>query len=131
MIEYEKARTDGGTSERAGQMSMWPTSNPCSNFTTARPAGQGLIEGYLGRGQNAAVTLQQLVNWTGLDGRTVRREIEQERRMCVPIVSDNQTGYFLAETRAEADRFIRSMRSRAREIMETADALERATEDMD
>lgn len=107
---------------------MWATSNPCSNFTTARPVGQGLIEGYLGHGQNAAVTLQQLVNWTGLDGRTVRREIEAERRRYIPIVSDNQNGYYLAETKDEANRFIQSMRGRAREIMTTAEALERATE---
>ena len=127
-FENGKARHGEATPKRAGQMSMWATSNPCGNFTTARPAGQGLIKGYLGRGQDTAVTLQQLVNWTGMDGRTVRRQIEAERRSFVPIVSNGQTGYFLAATRAEADAFIKSMRSRAREITETADALERATE---
>lgn len=106
--------------ERAGQLSLWDSE--------LRPAGQGLIEGYLGRGQDAAVPLQQLVNWTGLDGRTVRKQIEAERRRYIPIVTDNIHGYYLAETRAEADAFIRSMRSRVREITATADALERATE---
>lgn len=127
-FENEEARYGEATPQRAGQMSMWATSNPCGNSTTARPVGQGLIEGYLGHGQNAAVTLQQLVNWTGLDGRAVRRQIEAERRRYIPIVSDNQNGYYLAETKDEANRFIRSMRSRAREILTTADALERAME---
>lgn len=120
-FEKENCRPGGSISERAGQLSLWEDSE-------LRPAGQGLIEGYLGRGQDAAVTLQQLVNWTGLDGRTVRKQIEAERRRYIPIVSDNIHGYYLAETRAEADAFIRSMRSRVREITATADALERATE---
>ena len=105
-------------------MSLWADSD-------LRPAGTGLIEGYLGRGQDAAVPLQQLVNWTGLDGRTVRKQIEAERRRYIPILSDNIHGYYLASTKDEAFRFVRSMRGRAMEILATADAIETATEGLE
>lgn len=51
--------------------------------------------------------------------------IERERRNGVPILSDNQTGYFLAENDDERDTFVKSMLHRANEIRLTAAAIEK------
>lgn len=83
------------------------------------------IADYLNQGQANAVPLRHLESMTGLDGRTVRRLISEERRAGTPILSDNATGYFLPGNDSERERFIRSMRHRAGEIMRAADAIEK------
>ena len=52
--------------------------------------------------------------------------IAAERLSGVPILSDCSTGYYLAENAGEKERFVRSMRHRAREIERAAEAIERA-----
>ena len=84
------------------------------------------ISEFLLSGRSNAVPLRQLQALTGLDGRTIRRMIERERRGGSPILSDNQTGYYLAADPAEAQHFTRSMRHRAGEILRTTRAIERA-----
>lgn len=84
------------------------------------------IADYLIRGQANAVPLRHLEIMTGLDGRTVRRLIAEERRAGSPILSDNASGYYLPGNEAEREAFVRSMRGRAREIMEAADAVEKS-----
>lgn len=101
-------------------------SNPIIHSTTAAPSRQIEIANCLGHGQSAAVPLQHLISMTGLDGRTIRLMIERERRSGIPILADNSTGYYLAGDEAEAARFVASMRHRAREILTTASAIERA-----
>lgn len=83
------------------------------------------ISDFLLCGQSNAIPLRQLQALTNLDGRTIRRLIELERRNGIPILSDNKTGYFLAENEVERDNFVRSMRHRANEIRLTAAAIER------
>lgn len=83
------------------------------------------ISDYLSYGQQSAVPLRQLQALVNLDGRTIRRLIELERRSGIPILSDNKTGYFLAENEVERDNFVRSMRHRANEIRLTAAAIEK------
>ncbi len=83
------------------------------------------ISEFLPCGQSNAVPLRQLQTLTNLDGRTIRRMIERERRNGVPILSDNQTGYFLAENDDERDTFVKSMLHRANEIRLTAAAIEK------
>jgi len=75
-------------------------------------------------GRRNALPLQHLEAVTGLDGRVVRRMIEAERRSGTPICSDNVTGYYLAANEAERAAFVASMRSRANEILRTAEAVE-------
>ena len=82
------------------------------------------ISDYLSPGQANAVPLRHLVSMTGLDGRTVRRLIAQERQSGAPILSDNLTGYFLPADEGDVSRFCRSMRRRANEILQAADAVE-------
>lgn len=84
------------------------------------------IADFLSRGQENAVPLRHLAAVTGERPRAVRRMIERERRSGVPILSDNERGYWLARDGAEAQRFIKSMRHRAHEILRTAAAVERA-----
>lgn len=77
-------------------------------------------------GQANAVPLRDLAGITGLDGRTVRAMISAERRAGAAILSNNQTGYYLPANVEEKARFIRSMRHRAQEILNAADAVERS-----
>lgn len=79
-------------------------------------------------GQSNAIPLRQLQALTNLDGRTIRRLIEFERRSGIPILSDNKTGYFLAENEVERDNFVRFMLHRANEIRLTAAAIEKGVE---
>lgn len=84
------------------------------------------IADLLSHGQENAVPLRQLIAITGEDGRTIRGKIAAERLAGVPILSDNSTGYFLSGDKGERERFVRSMRHRAREIERAAEAIEKA-----
>lgn len=82
------------------------------------------IADLLSHGQENAVPLRQLIAITGVDGRSIREKIAAERLTGAPILSDNSTGYFLPGNKGERERFVRSMRNRAREIERAADAVE-------
>lgn len=84
------------------------------------------VSDFLGRGQENAQSLRNLVNLIGGKPRSIRRQIELERRNGTPILSDNKNGYWLAANEAEARRFVKSMRGRSHEILRTAAAVERA-----
>lgn len=101
------------------------------HYSTAECDRQPKIADLLCRGQENAVPLRDLCSTTGLDGRTVRRMVEQERRAGTPILSSvgGTTGYFLPGNPAEVERFARSMFSRAREIALTANAVRWCTLD--
>lgn len=71
--------------------------------------------------------LRELVRITGYDERKVRQMIAAERRAGIPILSDNQRGYYLPTSDDETRRFCRSMRHRAIEIFKTARAVEMST----
>ena len=75
--------------------------------------------------RSGPLTLRELEALTGLDGRTIRRMIELERRDGVPIVSDCKRGYWIGNS-DEVQHFVRSMRRRAAEIVKTAEAIEDA-----
>ena len=121
-----KTRPAGGTAERAGQEKQQTRSNSQKQHTTWEDDGQRKVSDLLGRGQENAVSRRHLEKLTELDGRTVRRMIERERREGVPILADNATGYYLPATEHEKAACVRSMRHRAGEIMRTARAIERA-----
>lgn len=127
MSEHKKTHPTAATVEQVqvGAEIEW-SSISSSNDTTADRSRQIHISDFLGHGQEAAVPLRHLKEMTGLDGRTIRLMIEQERRAGVPLLSDNQHGYFMAADTRERDRFVRSMRGRAAEIEAVAAAVERA-----
>lgn len=101
-----------------------------SNFqcdsTPLTTGNQGRISDFLSRGQENSVSLTQLQQWTGLDKRVIRQRIATERFKGIPILADNQTGYYLPATEEERKRCVRSMKHRAKEIYKAAQAIETA-----
>lgn len=86
----------------------------------------GSISSLLFTGQENAVPLRHLKEVMGADGRTARLMIQRERLAGIPILADNQTGYFLPATEEEKQRCVRSMKHRAKEVERVAKAIEAA-----
>lgn len=84
------------------------------------------IASLLLQGEANALTLEVIETLTGIDRRTIRRQIQAERQAGACICVNNRDGYFLAENEAERARCVASMRRRAAEVYRTADAIERA-----
>lgn len=129
MSTEKMARSSAATPERveAGAETGQATTST-TNDTTPTPTGQAVkIADLLGHGQSAAVPLRHLKELSGLPGREVRRMIQAERLLGIPILSDNVSGYYLAGDAQEREKFIKSMRGRAAEIVKVAEAVERGT----
>lgn len=114
------------TAATVGQANGNAASNFQTHFTVSGNGNQSRISDYLSAGQENSVSLQQLRLWTGLDGRVIRQRIADERFKGIPILADNQTGYFLPATEEERKRCVQSMRHRAGEIYKAAQAIEAA-----
>lgn len=113
------AKETGATFRRA------TTSN--NNDTTKAAQRQiGQISQLLLCGVENAISRRDLMALTRYSDRTLRLLIEAERRQGIPILSDNQHGYFLPENQDEINRCVQALRSRAAEIEATATAIERA-----
>ena len=120
------ARPGAGTPERAAETAACGRAAiSCDNFTITA-MGRQIIADYLGHSQENAITGRELCALTGLDHRTIRAQIEQERRAGALIVADNKSGYWVTDDPAEAQQFARGMKHRAKEILRTARAIERA-----
>ena len=127
MTKKEKAPTSAATlTGAAAETTACRASIPMFDCTTAAAGRQIKIADYLGHSPESAITGRELCALTRLDHRTVRAQIEQERRGGQLIVSDCQHGYWLTSDPAEAQRFACSMRHRARQIVLTAQAIEEA-----
>ena len=124
----KNARPAGGTAEQAKRESHWASGNPYGNYTTTQSGGQGTISRLLMAGSENGVHLQDLVRLTGEDQRTVRKMSHEERRLGVPILSDNASGYFLPGSQQEREACVQSLRHRAKEILAAAEAIENAAE---
>lgn len=73
-----------------------------------------LIE-YIRTGRQNAVTREELVRLTGKSDRINRREIERLRNAGVPIMSSTEcSGYWMAESVEEVERFLREAKARIR-----------------
>ena len=121
-----KTRPGAGTPERATETAAFGEATiSCNHSTTAAADRQIKISDYLGHSQESAVTGRELCALTGLDHRTIRAQIEQERRAGARIVAGYNSRYWVTDDPAEAQRFARSMRHRAKEILRTARAIER------
>lgn len=126
MNTKEKAPTSAATlTEAAETAAFGRAAISYGHFTTTAAGRQIKISDYLGHSQESAVTGRELCALTGLDHRTIRAQIEQERRAGALIVADNKSGYWVTDDPAEAQRFARSMKHRAKEILRTARAIER------
>ena len=128
MNNRKRTRPAGGTAEQAKRESHWASGNPYGNYTTTQSGGQGTISRLLMAGSENGVHLQDLVRLTGEDQRTVRKMSHEERRLGVPILSDNASGYFLPGSQPEREACVQSLRHRAKEILAAAEAIENAAE---
>lgn len=123
----KKARPAGGTAEQAKRESHWASGNPYQKSNTERGGGQAVgIASLLLEGSENGLHLQDLVRLTGEDQRTVRKMIHEERRLGVPILSNNISGYFLPSSQQEREACVQSLRHRAKEILAAAAAIEQA-----
>lgn len=94
------------------------------NHSTTTPKQRQVVSEWLGVGEENGKTLKQLRGIIKVDPRSIRQQIERERRD-VPILS-GQRGYWIAASVDEVNVFCRSMRHRARQIWETARNVERS-----
>lgn len=95
------------------------------DFTTAWSGKQGVAQLLL-HGEENAIPLRHLEKMTGWDQRTTRQRIQEERLKGVPILANNQTGYYLPANSEELKRCVSSMLHRAAEIEKSARAIELA-----
>ena len=116
------------TVERAGTETAAGQAAISCNYSTTAPANRqpGFIENLLLYGPENGQTLRDLVHITQWPERAIRKEIEVERRAGALIISDNAHGYYLTDDPVEAQKFARSMRHRAGQIIRTARAVEEA-----
>lgn len=129
MSKKEKARPAGGTAEQAGQGTHWASGIPCNEYNPHGGGRQFEIADLLSYGPENGLRLSELVSLTGWKGRDVRRAIQAERLRGIPILSNCKDGYFLPEVEADRAACVRSLRNRAREIMNVADAIAAAEVD--
>ncbi len=130
MFTTQETRSDAATPERGmGTAAIDTTAAPTVDFTWSSGKRQALrIADFLQTGEENARSMKYLKNILHRDSRTIRILIERERRQGVPILSNNQTGYFLAANTGEIEMFTRSMRHRAHEILRTVQAIKEAAE---
>lgn len=127
MTEQKKTHPTAATEERVEAGAGLDRATTSTIEHTTPPASRQMgIAGLLSHGADHGVTLQHLKLMTGLPDREIRKQIEHERRGGALIISDNRHGYYLTDDPAEAQRFARSMRHRAGQIIKTARAVEEA-----
>lgn len=125
MSEKEKARPAGSAAEQAGQGNHWTSGIPCNQYNVRGSCRQFEIADLLSHGPENGLRLSELVSLTGWTGRAVRRMIQAERLGGAPILSDNEHGYFLPSSGEDRAACVRSLRGRAKEILNVAAAIER------
>lgn len=126
MKVIEKAAPVDQTGDGSGQI-LLDGFKPDYDFTTVTATVQSGIERFLLYGQGNALSVKTLVKLTGLHPRQITEAVQHSRRRGVPVLSTTYPGgYFIAETEAEKQRCIRSLRHRAKEMYETLYCLERA-----
>lgn len=121
MKELKNACSSAPTQEQAGQETL-----PSKDFSPAQDCNThfGAIASVLSEGADNGLHLEQLADMFETDSRTVRLQIEHERRQGVPILSNNRNGYYLPACEFDVQSFVSSMRGRAQEILATAAAVE-------
>ena len=111
-----------------GTPAKMATTSTAKHTTSVAERQPFRIADLLHPGAKNATPRRQLMALTGLSDRDLRLMIEAERRRGIPILSDNQRGYWLSYDPAEIKKFSRSMKRRAAEIRLTAMHVERALE---
>ena len=129
MSKQRKTRPVGDATERAREKgSAMQADTTSHSYSTAdqEQKQEGFIAQFLLVGAEQGLHLRDLARITRLSEREVRQMIQAERLRGVPILSNNQDGYFLPSNEEEKAAFVRSMRHRANEIHKAAEAVEKA-----
>ena len=129
MIENKKSLAGAATPNQAGNAKdthndQRKSHNYCTSDQERKQ--EGFIAQFLLAGAGQGLHLRDLVRITHLSEREVRQMIQAERLRGIPILSNNQDGYFLPGDEAERAAFVRSMRHRADEIDRAGEAVERS-----
>lgn len=125
MPKNKQTRPTAATVEQVeGGAGLAGASVSTTDNTTAAESRQIGIAGLLSHGADHGVTLHHLEQITGLPGREIRKQIQLERLQHIPILANNRSGYYLAGNEVERERFVRSMKRRAAEIVKAAEAVE-------
>lgn len=129
MSEQRKTRSSVAAPERAEETGSASRRTPLPKTIVHQIQGRtqaGYISQFLLAGAGQGLHLRDLVRITQLSEREVRKQIHIERRRHIPILSNNLDGYYLPSSKEEKDRCVDSLRRRAAEILEAADAIEKA-----
>lgn len=127
MSDKRNVPAGGGTPTGTGQENDLAGVFPCLDCTTPpvqRQVPKVRVADFLSAGEQNGQTLKQLREILPGDGRSLRAQIERERRD-TPILS-GQSGYYLPACEDEIRRFCGSMRRRARAIWTSAANVEKA-----
>lgn len=126
MSRHKKSRPSVAAPGRQAETGTFSgaTTSATQHTTRERVRQPGKIEGLLSPGAENALPLRRLVKLTGLPARQVRQLIQAERLHGTPILADNHSGYFLPGTPRDVEKFARSMRHRAEEIIRAANAVQ-------
>ena len=128
-FDKKKARPSAVTPERAEETTATTNDQKFSRShdnTSRERAQEGYISQFLLAGAGQGLHLRDLVRITHLSEREVRKQIHIERRRHIPILSNNRDGYYLPSDEREKKHCVASLRRRAAEILEAADAIEEA-----
>lgn len=119
MANSKKARPDGGASGRAAGYDRAGQQSRNKQYNTVQEGKARTIHDLLPVGAEYAISRRQLSVITGIPDRQLRRQIAQERRAGVLILSSTESngGYYRAASREELQRYVRSMQSRSKEIL--------------
>ena len=125
MAHKQRAAHGAGTPGRQTETGTYSRASTSIYQNTTQRTGRqpGKLESLLSHGAESAVPLQHLVKLTGQPARQVRQQIQAERLRGAPILADNQNGYFLPNSQADVDNFVRSMLHRAHEIARVANTV--------
>lgn len=76
------------------------------------------ITDYIPKGRDNAISRADLVAYTGMPDRSVRRLISAARAAGHPIVGNPDGGYYMAETEADVRLLLNELRSRMKKLAE-------------
>ena len=129
MSNKKKTRPVGDATERAKETesaSRADTTSHSYSSANQERKQEGYISKFLLAGAGQGLHLRDLVRIPHLSEREVRKQIHIERRRHIPILSNNRDGYYLPSDEREKKHCVASLRRRAAEILEAADAIEKA-----
>lgn len=127
MREKEKAAPGAPNTEDSSGQILFDGFSLEGDFITQPGTDQAGIERYLLHGHDNALSVEALRIVTGLHPRKITQAVQDARRRGVAVLSSSHPGgYYLAETEDEKQRFVCSLRHRAKETAFTLRCLERA-----